>query len=123
MLQASHKHSWVVSVTKMNIKVEEVEDLDSEVKDRDNENLKVVFGNLHIIKYDDRVEAFIFDPKEADVFLSKMRARMNSHRFYRFFYFKTNKENFEQLEKFLERDEKSFIEWLKSTDSVTIERV
>jgi hypothetical protein len=67
----------------------------------------LVFGTTCIDGKEDVVECFrvIEKPEDLpDMFVMEMRARLNSHRLYRKFYFKTTRESFDELKKSLEND-------------------
>jgi hypothetical protein len=51
-----------------------------------------------------------------DISAMRLRARFNSHRYYEFFYFKTN--SFEVLKKNLNKDNEQFANWIRETESI-----
>lgn len=82
-------------------------------------NMVLVFGTICSDGGRDFVEMFKEIKTEKDLTFMQglsLRARFNSHRNYRGFYFKTDV--FEKLNKRLNEDNAGFAEWIKETGSV-----
>lgn len=100
-----------------------MEDNEEETEE-ETKDFKLVFGTLcfDINKRKDLYESFLFDPSNEQMQLIELRATMNSHRDYRFFSFLCTKENYDDLKIFSEQNEDGFIEWIKTSGSVTISK-
>jgi len=83
------------------------------------DNKQLVVGTICRDADGDIVEVFkvVESEKDLDFLYSvKLRARFNSHRKYKLFYFKTD--DFEELNKSLDEDMKAFCEWLANSGSI-----
>lgn len=90
-----------------------------EIFSQKTNDTNVVFGTIGIDGGKYFVEVFKEIHKEYDLnFLSSisLRARINAHRNYQGFYFKTN--DFVKLKKHFDEDNESFANWVKETESV-----
>ena len=106
------------------------EQLEAELKKRadsfgENKEEKVlVFGTLCFYPEGPSIEVFkIIEGPQDFAFLStySLRARFNSHRQYKFFYFKTDKGSFDHFEKTLNEKHKTFVEFILENKSVKME--
>ena len=95
-----------------------------ENNEEETKEVSLAFGTLcvDVNQMKDVYESFLFDPSKEKMMLIEMRATMNSHRNYRFFSFTCTEEQFNSLKKLSETNEDGFIEWLKTTESVTISK-
>jgi hypothetical protein len=79
----------------------------------------LVFGTICVVEGNNFVEMFkeIKTEKDLDcLHRISLRARFNSHRNYLGFYFKTNQ--FKELKVNLNKDNKAFADWVKSTKNI-----
>jgi len=108
-----------------NLSTEEIlTELEKRSTTKEVKNNVLVFGTIGNDAGSHFVEVFkeIKEPNDLD-FINQvaLRARFNSHRQYQGFYFKTDK--FKELEQNLNKDNKSFANWVKENNSVKYTRL
>jgi hypothetical protein len=84
-----------------------------------NKDAVLVFGTIGIDGDSSFIEVFKEIKIAEDLHFitqASLRARLNSHRYYQGFYFKTT--DFAKLEKNLNNDNKAFAKWVRETKSI-----
>lgn len=86
----------------------------------------LVVGSICTEGHVDYIEVFrkVKSPADMpDINSMSLRARFNTHRNYRLFYFKTDEAEYDKLNENLEFDNSALAEWLLENTTVTIERL
>ena len=112
-----------MDISKLSTK-EILEELEKRSATKEVKDNVLVFGTIGNDAGTNFVEVFkeIKTPNDLDfINQASLRARYNSHRQYKGFYFKTNE--FKKLEKSLDEDNESFANWIRENNSVKYTRL